>query len=91
MIGYLIAWVGIGQDWLESLPDRLDAGVLLIAELDGHLVGRLVSCLGHVGASGRCGAPGGASVLSCKRLLVKAVATATGARYTKSITPPAAW
>jgi hypothetical protein len=54
-------------------------------------VGRLVSCLGHVGASGRCGAPGGASVLSCKRLLVKAVATATGARYTKSITPPAAW
>jgi hypothetical protein len=55
VIGYLVAGVGIGQERLEALPDRLDAGKLLIAELDGQLVGRLVRCLGHGRPSGRCG------------------------------------
>ena len=54
VIGYLVAGVGIGQEWLETLSDRMDAGILLIAELDVQLVGRLVRCFGHGGASGRC-------------------------------------
>jgi hypothetical protein len=90
MIGDLVARVGIGQEWLEALPDHLDTGELLIAELDVQLVGRLVGCLGHGEASSRCGMTGGASILCRTLLIVKAAASDTCTRCKQRITPPVA-
>jgi hypothetical protein len=71
----LVAGVGFGQEWLESLPDRLDAGELLVAKLDAQLVCRLLGHLGHGGASGQYEARCVISILVCNLLLVKVVAT----------------
>jgi hypothetical protein len=75
VIGYLVTRVGIGQEGLEALPDRLDAGELLVAELDAQLVCRVLGRLGHGGASDQYEARCVISILVCNLLLVKVVAT----------------